>query len=173
MSKICEWLNDRFDKIWKKELEKTPEKPLNKIVCDSFPDPEELMNTILEWYDKKDILECFDSDELLDACDEDDILDRAKGTYEWDSELEAEVDAEISSRDLITWDDAHKWLEDELLKKPQTYRDMTPDDLWETVCNLLEVNPYNVDGIENGIENMLDKMTESSFSHEIQKNVAI
>ena len=170
MSKIGEWLDDRFDKIRQTELVKNPEKSLKKIVQDSFPDLKELMNIICKWYDNKDVLDCFDTDDILERVDDYDIVEAAKNTIEWDNEMEAEVEAEISSRNLITWDEADEWLEEELNKRGTTYKDMTPDKVWEHFYDFLGIPYNNVNDAEVAFDDMCDKMARSTYAHEFIKN---
>lgn len=54
-----------------------------------------------------------------------------------------------------------------------TYKDMTPDELWERMCSILGVTPGNIDAIELEMEGMLDKMCKSSYAHEHFKSINI
>lgn len=47
-----------------------------------------------------------------------------------------------------------------------TYKDMLPDDLWVELCRFLDVVPSDVEGMGTAMEDMLEKLTHSTWSYE-------
>ena len=52
----------------------------------------------------------------------------------------------------------------------RTYKDMSPDELWETIYNLLGVPYGDVKNAEIEFDNMFEKMNKSTYAHEFIKN---
>ena len=133
------------------------------------PSLESMMDLLLEYYDQSAILEYFDSSDLVDAADMDDIVERAKDSIDWDDALSDAVEEEINNRELLTWDQCNEEIEKALSEKPKEYRDMIPDDLWETICDILGVTPNDRKLIEKEMSAMKDRMNQSTYATEIGK----
>ena len=51
-----------------------------------------------------------------------------------------------------------------------TYKDMTPDEVWEHFYDFLGIPYNNVNDAEEAFDDMCDKMGRSTYAHEFIKN---
>ena len=162
---ICDILGNEYDRLKKKYPDASYRDIINKM-----PPINEVLDELLVYYDKDTILNFFDSDDLLDAVSDYEIIDKAKQTGDWDSELEDAVESEICSRELMTWEECDEQINVALSEKPVTYKDMTPDDVWEHFYDFLGIPYNNVNDAEAAFDEMCDKMGKSTYAHEFIKN---
>ena len=148
-------------------LDERPTRKLTDIIDKEFPDVDSIIDILTEWYDPKDIIQCFDEDDLIRYVGTDTIVDAARDTIEWDNALDEAVDERIQQDGLVYREEVEADILNEV--KNESYKNMTPDELWEVMCEILDCSPCDIKEINQRMEELKDKMNESSYAYDIFK----
>lgn len=141
-----------------------------EILDEETPSVNELVDILLNHYNVSDIVEAIGTGDVLDVINPADMVEYCDTTPDWEDALEEAVENEMASRDLMTWADCDGAIKEALAARPKTYKDMSPDEVWEHFCDFLGIPYNNVNDAQAACDEMCDKMARSTYAHEYMKN---